>query len=111
MNSLVVLSLAMAGGAGAFMTAPSSSTSFYRPSTELHARKPFISGNWKLNPSTKGEAIALGKAIADSVTDSTGDIEVALFVPYVFIEAAKEAVGGKVSIGAEVRIWLITIVH
>jgi triosephosphate isomerase len=101
MNSLALFSL-LAGSASAFTVSPSNNAAFYRPATDLYARKPFISGNWKLNPDTKEEAIALGKEIAAAVTDATGDIDVALFVPYVFIEAAKEAVGGKVSIGAEV---------
>jgi triosephosphate isomerase len=100
MNSLALFSL-LAGSASAFTVSPSNNAAFYRPATDLYARKPFISGNWKLNPDTKEEAIALGKEIAAAVTDATGDIDVALFVPYVFIEAAKEAVGGKVSIGAE----------
>lgn len=72
-------------------------------STQLFAssRKPFISGNWKLNPSSKEDAVALGKEIASSVTPDTGDVDVCLFVPYVYIEAAIEAVGDKVMIGAE----------
>jgi hypothetical protein len=75
-----------------------------RPSFALDAsRKPFISGNWKLNPQTKDEAVALAKGIADSVTSSSPDADVALFVPFVFIEAAAQAAGGKIKIGAEVR--------
>mmetsp|Transcript_23908 Transcript_23908/g.34977 ORF Transcript_23908/g.34977 Transcript_23908/m.34977 type:complete len:290 (-) Transcript_23908:66-935(-) len=69
--------------------------------TELSARKPFISGNWKLNPQTREEAISLGKEISDSITENTPDIDVALFVPYVFIEAAMGATDGKVMVGAE----------
>ena len=67
------------------------------------ARKPFISGNWKLNPQTKDEATELAKAIADSVTDSTPDSDIALFVPYVFIDTAMANVDGKINVGAEVR--------
>lgn len=65
------------------------------------ARKPFISGNWKLNPQTREEAINLGESISDSITDSTPDIDVALFVPYVFIEATHTAVGETLMVGAE----------
>jgi Triosephosphate isomerase len=68
---------------------------------EAH-RKPFISGNWKLNPQTKKEAIDLAKDIAAAVTEDSPDADVALFVPYVFIETAMEAVNGKINIGAEV---------
>lgn len=72
-----------------------------RSSTQLEARKPFISGNWKLNPQTKGEAVTLATDIASQITDDSPDAEVALFVPYVFIEAAMGAVGSKLMVGAE----------
>ena len=73
-------------------------------STQLDAsRKPFISGNWKLNPQTKEEAVTLASDIASTITDASPDADVALFVPYVFIEAAMNAVDGKLSVGAEVR--------
>ena len=71
-------------------------------SSALFARKPFISGNWKLNPQTRDEAIELGSSIAEAVTADTPDIDIALFVPYVFIEATHTAVGEKVLVGAEV---------
>ena len=72
--------------------------------TALEAtRKPFISGNWKLNPQTRQEAIDLAKGIASAVTSDSPDADVALFVPYVFLETAMEAVDGKIDIGAEVR--------
>jgi len=70
-------------------------------SSQLNARKPFISGNWKLNPQTKAEAVTLASDIASKITDSTPDVDVALFVPYVFIETAMDASGEKLMIGAE----------
>lgn len=81
----------------------SSSSFVARPQTALNARRPFISGNWKLNPQTRQEAIDLAEGIASAVTDDSPDADVALFVPYVFLETAMDAVGGKVQIGAEVR--------
>lgn len=88
---------AFAGTASAF--APAAQTG--RTETGLFARKAFITGNWKLNPSTKAEAITLATGIADAVTaDSPGDV--ALFVPYPFLESVQAAVGGKIIIGAEV---------
>lgn len=83
--------------------APSTPTSFSRTTTALHAtaRRPLISGNWKLNPQTKDEAITLASEIAASIGPDTPDCDVALFVPYVFIEAAHEAVGNKINVGAE----------
>lgn len=70
-------------------------------SSQLHARTPFMSGNWKLNPQTKDEALTLATEISASITDDTPDVEVALFVPYVFIESAMSVVDGKLTVGAE----------
>jgi triosephosphate isomerase len=67
------------------------------------ARTPFISGNWKLNPSTKAEAVQLATDISAAVTPSSPNADVALFVPYPFIEAAMAAAGSNVIVGAEVR--------
>lgn len=84
------------------------SPSFASPrGTALDARKPFISGNWKLNPQTREEAIVLGKAISESIGPDSPDCDVALFVPYVFIEATHTAVGEKLMVGAEVCICLL----
>lgn len=83
-----------------FRGSPASTTA---STTSLAARKPFISGNWKLNPQTKSEAVDLASNIAAAITSDSPDADVALFVPYVFIEAAQEATGGKLAIGAEVR--------
>lgn len=68
----------------------------------LWARRPFITGNWKLNPSTKDEALTLAKEIAASVNEKS-PCDVALFVPFPFIECVQEAVGGRLIVGAEVR--------
>jgi len=65
------------------------------------SRKPFISGNWKLNPQTKDEAITLASEIATGITSSSPESDVALFVPYVFIDSAIEACEGKLQVGAE----------
>jgi len=95
---LAIASL-LAGSAAAF--APALSGNHAASSTELFARKPFISGNWKLNPQSKDEALVLAKGIADSITADSPDADVALFVPYVFIESAMGTVAGKLSVGAE----------
>jgi len=76
--------------------------------SQLHmARKPFISGNWKLNPKTKNEAIQLAADIALSITRKSPKSDVALFVPYVFIESARNAANGKLMIGAQVSCFLL----
>lgn len=70
--------------------------------TSLFGRKPFISGNWKLNPQTRDEAVQLAADIAAAVTHDSPDADVALFVPYVFIEAAQKSAGDRLFVGAEV---------
>jgi triosephosphate isomerase len=67
--------------------------------TQLYERKPFITGNWKLNPSTKGEALTLAQDIVKSVGTNAPDV--ALFVPFPFIECVQNVVGDKIQIGAE----------
>jgi triosephosphate isomerase (TIM) len=70
---------------------------------DMSTRRPFISGNWKLNPQSRAEAITLASEIANAITPDSPDADVALFVPYVFIESAMNAVGDKLLVGAEVR--------
>jgi len=95
----LALASILAGSAAAF--APTVSVNQVVSSTQLYGRKPFISGNWKLNPQTKAEAVELASGIASSITDATPEIDVALFVPYVFIESAMAAVDGNLMVGAE----------
>ena len=71
-------------------------------SSTLWGRKPFISGNWKLNPQTRDEAVKLAADIAATVTHDSPDADVAIFVPYVFIEAAQNSAGERLFVGAEV---------
>jgi hypothetical protein len=76
-----------------------------RNPTKLSAtRKPFMTGNWKLNPQTREEAVTLASEIAAAIGPDSPDVDVALFVPYVFIEAAQKASGGMLMVGAEVCI-------
>lgn len=96
--------LALLGSASAF--APVADVS--RTSALEMARKPFISGNWKLNPQTKEEAQTLAADIASSIGPDTPDSDIALFVPYVFIEAAMDSVGGKLNVGAEVSFFVFS---
>lgn len=88
--------LALAGTASSFVVNNNQARE-----TRLYERKPFITGNWKLNPSTRDEAVALAKGIADSVTPDS-PCDVALFVPFPFIESVQEVAGDKLTVGAEV---------
>lgn len=71
----------------------------------LNERKPFITGNWKLNPGTKDEVIQLAKEISSSVKNSNGtngmSPDVALFVPFPFIETVQNVCGDSITVGAE----------
>jgi triosephosphate isomerase len=94
--SLLLASLA---STGAFVAHQSPSSRLR--ATELFERKPFITGNWKLNPQSKAEAVDLARGIASSVTDNS-PCDVALFVPFPFIETVQNIVGDKIAVGAEV---------
>lgn len=96
--------LALVSSVGAF--APSVSIAPRKWSLDM-ARTPLISGNWKLNPQTRDEAIKLATEISGSITDKSPKSEVALFVPYVFIEAVMGVVGDKLSVGAEVSTFIL----
>ena len=96
---LAVASL-LFGTSAAF--SPALSGNKFSSSTQLAARKPFISGNWKLNPQTKDEALELAGSIAAAVNEESPDADFALFVPYVFMESVMEKVGDWINIGAEV---------
>jgi hypothetical protein len=89
-------------GSSAAFSPALSGNKFTTSSTQLCARKPFISGNWKLNPNTKDEALALADGIAKSINEESPDADIALFVPYVFIESVMDKVGDWINIGAEV---------
>lgn len=94
----VVLASLLVNESGAFVTQSASN----RLESQLFARKPFLTGNWKLNPQTKDEAIELATGIAEAVTkDSPGDV--GLFVPFPFIETVQKIAGDKFVVGAEVR--------
>eukprot|EP00978_Attheya_sp_CCMP212_P020235 scaffold57656_cov61-Attheya_sp.AAC.1 len=86
------------GAASAFSSAPTFRASHV--GTELYERKPFITGNWKLNPGTKQEAEALASDVAAAVT-ADSPCDVAIFVPFPFIETANSAVDGKLLVGAQ----------
>ena len=97
MKFLIQSLLAFAASTAAF--APISKPSIQ--STELYERKPFITGNWKLNPATLSEATDLSSKIAEAVTSDSP--EVALFVPFPYIEHVQNIVGDKLEVGAQVK--------
>ena len=82
--------LALVGSSAAFVS--NTPAVRWRSETSLFERRPFITGNWKLNPTTRDEAVELAKGIADAVKDDS-EADVALFVPFPFLEAAQQAAG------------------
>ena len=111
MNLALASVLAFASTTSAFMAAPASNKCHVSSSsTELYERKPFITGNWKLNPATKNEAISLAQDIAATVTKDSPD-DIALFVPFTFIETVQNIVGDKINVGAEVCIVLFSLLY
>lgn len=92
--------------------------SIHRPNTNAPivvslemVRKPFISGNWKLNPQTKSEAITLATDISAAITSESPNADVAVFVPYPFIDSVMSKVGGKIFVGGEVCVFIVVIRH
>mmetsp|Transcript_3432 Transcript_3432/g.4650 ORF Transcript_3432/g.4650 Transcript_3432/m.4650 type:complete len:305 (-) Transcript_3432:111-1025(-) len=86
---------------------------FSRPSfglTQLNAeRQPIMAGNWKMNPPTEEDALALAtefsKLIGDeacAVNEFDGCTEIVLFPPFPFISKVKDAVEDiGISVGAQ----------
>lgn len=99
--SVASLLLSLAASSSAFAPSISSApAAAATTSTQLFERKTFITGNWKLNPQTKAEALELATGIANAVTPGS-PCDVALFVPFPFIEPVQKAVGDKLKVGAE----------
>jgi triosephosphate isomerase (TIM) len=105
MKLSAILCLASLSGSSAFV-APQDGV---KRTTSLFARRPYITGNWKLNPLTKSEAIALAKATADAINWRT-TADVALFVPFPFLEGVKDAVNDRITIGAQVSCMDCTVI-
>mmetsp|Transcript_15766 Transcript_15766/g.43492 ORF Transcript_15766/g.43492 Transcript_15766/m.43492 type:complete len:304 (-) Transcript_15766:1088-1999(-) len=88
----------LANEAAAF--APSSNSRGSSSALDM-ARQPIMAGNWKLNPGTEEEALALAKAVAlgEETCAFNGDeadiescTEVVVFPPFPFISKVKDAV-------------------
>jgi Triosephosphate isomerase len=102
-SAIVMWTLTVVDSFGVLPTTTTSRHELARTVLDMATRRPFISGNWKLNPQSRAEAITLASEIANAITPDSPDADVALFVPYVFIESAMNAVENKLLVGAEVR--------
>lgn len=62
-------------------------------------RRPVIAGNWKMNPPTEEEAIALAVAVAEQVQGH--DVATVLCPPTMWLRPVADAVRGRAAIGAQ----------
>lgn len=64
-------------------------------------RTPLVAGNWKMNPPTLTEAVALARAVADA-GDALDGIDTVICPPAVWLGAvAHELEGSRVAVGAQ----------
>jgi triosephosphate isomerase len=65
----------------------------------------FIAGNWKMNPQTAADAVALAEAVKTGVGQAS-DVRVAVCPPAVFLHAVDEVLSGSpVGLGAQNMHW------
>merc|ERR1712071_89878 len=72
-------------------------------------RQPIMAGNWKMNPATEAEALALGQGLTSKLGEETCGVEesemcteVAVFPPFPFIAKVREAVEeAGITVGAQ----------
>ena len=55
-------------------------------------RKPFVAGNWKMNPASKAEALELAKGVCSMMTPSTPYCDVCIFVPSLYLDAVSQVI-------------------
>jgi len=104
---VTVAVLALLSCADAFTFVKNAPRSF---TTELQARQPIMAGNWKMNPATEDEALALGVGLTELLGEDTcpidevneGCTEVVVFPPHPFISKVKDAVDDAgITVGAQ----------
>eukprot|EP00621_Florenciella_sp_RCC1693_P003666 CAMPEP_0182523672 /NCGR_PEP_ID=MMETSP1323-20130603/1218_1 /TAXON_ID=236787 /ORGANISM="Florenciella parvula, Strain RCC1693" /LENGTH=347 /DNA_ID=CAMNT_0024732085 /DNA_START=47 /DNA_END=1091 /DNA_ORIENTATION=- len=106
MLRLVILALA-AGAVAGFM--PRSARTLRRSMEMKAERQPIMAGNWKLNPPTKTDAVALASAFTELLGEETCSVEpgemcteVIAFPPFPFIAPVEEILSEVgVSVGAQ----------
>ena len=63
-------------------------------------RRPVVAGNWKMNPPSRGEAVALARAVV-SAAASVPEVTTVVCPPTIWLPAVGEAVDGAVQVGAQ----------
>ncbi|KAG7344988.1 triosephosphate isomerase [Nitzschia inconspicua] len=110
--SATIVTVLTAASANAF--APASSISHARQLTSttslLASRQPIMAGNWKMNPATEEDALALSSALTKLLGEETCAIddsdemctEVVIFPPHPFISKVRDAVEeAGITVGAQ----------
>ncbi|GFH61066.1 triose phosphate isomerase [Chaetoceros tenuissimus] len=65
--------------------------------TSLDARRPILAGNWKLNPKSRDEALAL----LNGLSPSPSDVDVLIFPPLPYLGDVLKALPAGVQVGAQ----------
>jgi triosephosphate isomerase len=63
-------------------------------------RRPVVAGNWKMNPPSRGEAVALARAVA-AAAESVPEVMTVVCPPTIWLSAVADAVDGAVEVGAQ----------
>ncbi len=64
-------------------------------------RRPVVAGNWKMNPATSAEALALARAVASDAPPAS-DVTTVVCPPTIWLTAVREALdGSRVALGAQ----------
>jgi triosephosphate isomerase (TIM) len=63
-------------------------------------RRPVVAGNWKMNPPTVAEAVALAREVASAAAASP-NVEVVVCPPMIWLPAVANAVAAPLAVGAQ----------
>ncbi|KAG7370156.1 triosephosphate isomerase [Nitzschia inconspicua] len=110
--SATIVTVLTAASANAFAPASSISHAHQLTSTTslLASRQPIMAGNWKMNPATEEDALALSSALTKLLGEETCAIddsdemctEVVIFPPHPFISKVRDAVEeAGITVGAQ----------
>ena len=70
------------------------------------ARRPLLAANWKMNPLSAADAVALSRGVLPAATRHAERVDVALFPPFCWLPAvAAELEGRPVGLGAQDCFW------
>jgi len=95
-----VTALCLLGSADAFVRMPHASPRVMRSTSLDMARESCMAGNWKMNPESLEDAVALAKEVKAASDSAPGSA--AVFVPYPYLGPVGDVLkGSKVGLGAQ----------